>query len=127
MPRYQGDVFSDSAQLSFVLWVLGYLGCASIADNAASAVLSPTSRAFCSGRVVAPGLERIKNWIALRTNLFTGPTIARCCLPAARKTTNCYRFATRRQKPQASCESVFESCAVPLTKKLHWPNVTSRT
>jgi hypothetical protein len=36
---------SDSAQLSFVLWVLGYLGCASIVDNAASAVLSPTSRA----------------------------------------------------------------------------------
>jgi hypothetical protein len=46
MPAYQGDVFSDSAQLSFVLWVLGYLGCANIVNNAASAVLSPTSRAF---------------------------------------------------------------------------------
>src|SRR6516162_8583589 len=36
---------SDSAQLSFVLWVLGYLGCASIVNNAASVVLCPTSRA----------------------------------------------------------------------------------
>ena len=34
---------SDSAQLSFVLRVLGYLGCASIVNNTASVVLSPTS------------------------------------------------------------------------------------
>jgi hypothetical protein len=40
-PGYQGDVFSESAQLSFVLWVLGYLGCASIVNNAASAVPLP--------------------------------------------------------------------------------------
>ena len=34
MPGYQGDIFFDSAQLSFVLWVLGFLGCTSIVNNA---------------------------------------------------------------------------------------------
>jgi hypothetical protein len=38
MPGCQGDVFFESAQLSFVSRVLGYLGCAFIVNGGASAV-----------------------------------------------------------------------------------------
>jgi hypothetical protein len=112
MPSYQGDVF-----FRFRPIVICFVGI----RLSRICGPSPTIR-----QSVAPCLERIKNWIAARTNLsLDRPLQGVVCLLHGRRQT-VTDLPRGGKKPQASCESVFESCAVPLTKKLHRPNVTSR-